>query len=137
MSQAGFTREQVAARENEIRQNAIENTRQALKEHFVLDRIATKENIECGPQDIDTELMMMSIQSGEPLRRIRARMVKSGMIDNMEAQLRERKAVDFILEHASFNDVDRKPLVEESSSAVGFALCGNMTSSLIDESADE
>jgi len=53
---AGFTREQIAARENEIRQNAIENTRKALKEHFVLDRIASKEEIECEPQDIDTEL---------------------------------------------------------------------------------
>lgn len=136
MSQAGFTREQVAARENEIRQNAIENTRQALKEHFVLDRIATKEEIECDPSDIDTELMMMSIQSGEPLRRVRARMVKNGMIDNMEAQLRERKAIDFILGHASFKDVDRKPLVEESSTAASFAICGNMTSSLIDDSAE-
>ena len=136
MSQAGFTREQVAARENEIRQNAIESTRQALKEHFVLDRIATSENIECDPSDIDTELMMMSIQSGEPLRRIRARMVKNGMIDNMEAQLRERKAIDFILEHAKFNDVDRKPLVEDSSTAASFAICGNMTSSLIDDGAE-
>lgn len=137
MSQAGFTREQVAARENEIRQNAIESTRQALKEHFVLDRIATNENIECEPSDIDTELMMMSIQSGEPLRRIRARMVKSGMIDNMEAQLRERKAVDFILEHAEFSDVDRKPLVEETATAASFAICGNMVSSLIDDTAED
>ena len=137
MSQAGFTREQVAARENEIRQNAIESTRQALKEHFVLDRIATNENIECEPSDIDTELMMMSIQSGEPLRRIRARMVKSGMIDNMEAQLRERKAVDFMLEHAEFSDVDRKPLVEETATAASFAICGNMVSSLIDDTAED
>lgn len=136
MSQAGFTREQIAARENEIRQNAIENTRQALKEHFVLDRIATQENIECDPADIDTELMMMSYQSGEPLRRIRARMVKSGMIDNMEAQLRERKAVDFMLSKASFTDVDREPLAENTTTAASFAVCGNMTSSLVDDTVD-
>jgi trigger factor len=137
MSQAGFTREQIAARENEIRQNAIENTRKALKEHFVLDRIADEENIECEPADIDQELLMMSFQSGEPLRRIRARMVKSGMIDNMEAQLRERKAVDFILEHATFNDTKRKPSAENTVTAVPFAICGNMTSSLIDDSAED
>ncbi|MEQ9412085.1 MAG: trigger factor [Fuerstiella sp.] len=137
MSQAGFTREQISARENEIRQNAIENTRVALKEHFVLDRIATREGIECEPSDIDAELLMMSLQSGEPLRRIRARMVKSGMLDNMEAQLRERKAVDFILEHASFNDVERKPLAENLTTAASFAICGNMTSSLIDDTTEE
>ena len=137
MSQAGFTREHIAARENEIRQNAIENTRKALKEHFVLDRIATEENIECEPADIDQELLMMSFQSGEPLRRVRARMVKSGMIDNMEAQLRERKAVDFILEHASFNDTERKPSAENTVTAASFAICGNMTSSLIDDAVTE
>ncbi len=137
MSQAGFTREQISARENEIRQNAIENTRKALKEHFVLDRIATKENIECEAKDIDTELMMMSFQSGEPLRRVRARMVKSGMIENMEAQLRERKAVDYILEQASFNEIDRKPAAENTVTAASFAICGNMSSSLIDDSANE
>ena len=137
MSQAGFTREQIAARENEIRQNAIENTRNALKEHFVLDRIATKEKIECEQGDVDQELMIMSLQSGEPLRRLRARMVKSGMMDNLEAQLRERKAVDFMLEHASFNSVDRKPSVENTVTAVQFAVCGNMTSSLIDDAADD
>lgn len=134
MSQAGFTREHIAARENEIRQNAIENTRKALKEHFVLDRIATQENIECEPADIDQELLMMSFQSGEPLRRLRARMVKSGMIDNMEAQLRERKAVDYILEHATFNDTKREKAVENTVAAAAFAICGNMVSSLIDDS---
>lgn len=137
MSQAGFTREHIAARENEIRQNAIETTRKALKEHFVLDRVASNEKIECEPGDIDQELMMMSFQSGEPLRRLRARMVKSGMIDNMEAQLRERKAVDFILENATFNDVDREPTVENMVTAASFAICGNMTSSLIDDSPAE
>ena len=133
MTQAGFTREQIAARENEIRANAIESTRQALKEHFVLDRIATKEDIECEQQDIDQELLMMSFQTGESLRKIRARMAKSGMIDNMEAQLRERKAVDFILDKASYNDVDRDPIAENTVTAVPFAICGNMTSSLIDD----
>ncbi|MCR9197234.1 MAG: trigger factor [Planctomycetaceae bacterium] len=137
MAQAGFTREQIAARENEIRQNAIENTRQALKEHFVLDRIATNENIECEQEDIDRELLLMSFQSGEPLRRIRARMVKSGMIENMEAQLRERKAVDFILEKASFNDVEREPAAENTVTAAAFAICGNMTSSLVDDTPTE
>lgn len=137
MSQAGYTREQVVARENEIRQNAIENTRKALKEHFVLDRVATEENIECTQEDVEQELIMMASQNGESLRRLRARLVKSGMIDNLEAQLRERKAVDFILEHASFTDVEREPLSQNTVSAVPFAVCGNMVSSLIDDTAEE
>lgn len=137
MSQAGFTREAILARENEIRRNAIDNTRQALKEHFVLDRIATDEKIECEPGDVDRELMMMSFQSGEPVRRIRARMSKSGMIENLEAQLRERKAVDFILSKATFEDVEREPMVRNDAAGIRFAICGNMSASLIDDTADD
>ncbi|MEZ6061285.1 MAG: trigger factor [Planctomycetaceae bacterium] len=137
MAQAGFTREQIAARENQIRQNAIDNTRQALKEHFVLDRIATKEEIECEQEDIDRELAMMAFQSGDTVRRIRAKMVKSGMIENLEAQLRERKAVDFILQHTSFKDVKREPYLENDVASVAFAICGNMTATLVDDRASE
>ena len=137
MSQAGFTRDQIMARENQIRQDALQTTRQALKEHFVLDKIATKEGIECEQSDIDRELLMMSFQNGEPVRRIRARMAKSGMIENLEAQLRERKAVDFILEKASFVDVPRKPMVKNDQASVRFAICGNMGSSLIDDTSPD
>ena len=137
MSQAGFTREHILARENEIRRNAIDTTRQALKEHFVLDRIATDEAIECDPSDIDRELMMMSFQSGEPVRRIRARLSKSGMIENLEAQLRERKAVDFILSKATFEDVEREPVVRNNAAGIRFAICGNMNASLIDDTAGD
>lgn len=135
MQQAGFTREQVLSRENEIRRNAIDSTRQALKEHFVLDRVATEQKIECEPSDIEHELLMMSFQSGEPVRRIRARMAKSGMIENLEAQLRERKAVDFILSKAKFQDVPRDPVARSDSAGVRLAICGNMNASLVDDSA--
>ncbi len=133
MAQAGFTREQIAARENEVRQNAIESTRQALKEHFVLDRIATQEDIECGAQDVEQEILMMALQTGDSPRKVRARLVKNGMIDNLEAQLRERKAVDFILDNAKFEDVEREPIAENQVTAATFAICGNMTSSLVDD----
>ncbi len=134
MSQAGFTRDQILSRENEIRRSAIDNTRQALKEHFVLDRLATEQKIECDPADIDRELLLMSFQSGEPVRKIRARLTKSGMIENMEAQLRERKAVDFILSKAKFEDVKREPMARNDSVGIRFAICGNMNASLVDDS---
>ena len=135
MSQAGFTREQIMARENKIRQDALATTTQALKEHFVLDKIATVEGIECEDADIEREMLTMSFQSGEPVRRIRARLAKSGMIENLQAQLRERKAVDFILERATFVDVPREPRQKQDQASARFAICGNMNSSLIDDSA--
>jgi trigger factor len=98
MQQAGYTTQQVRSRENEMRQKAVSETRQALKEHFVLDKIADAEEIEVSPSDVESEIFMMAMQSGENPRRVRARLQKSGMIDNLEAQIRERKAVDVVLE---------------------------------------
>jgi len=46
MQQAGFTDSQIEARKNQLLQSRISMTRQALKEHFVLDKIATAESIE-------------------------------------------------------------------------------------------
>lgn len=116
MQQAGFTREDIQSRENELRQNAVTSTRQALKEHFVLDKIATEEEIEVSPTEIDIEIQMMAMQSGENPRRVRSRMVKNGMIENLEAQIRERKAIDAILAKAEFVEVTKK--IEKSENNI-------------------
>jgi trigger factor len=124
MQQAGFTKPQIQARENEMRQQAVSTTRQALKEHFVLDKIAEKEEIKVLPMDIDSEIMMMAMQSGESPRRVRARLQKSGMIENLEAQIRERKAVDVILQQADFTDVPMDAPEESTVEALPLAVCG-------------
>lgn len=124
MQQAGFTNQEIQARENQLRQRAVSTTRQALKEHFVLDKIATEENIEVDPSDIDKELALMAMQRGESPRRIRARLAKSGMIDNLEAQIRERKAVDVILAKAQFDDYTPETQDESRVAAVRQSVCG-------------
>ena len=124
MQQAGFTTQQIQARENQMRSQAVSTTRQALKEHFVLDKIATKEDIDVLPSDIEMEVMMMSFQSGESPRRVRARLQKSGMIENLEAQIRERKAVDVVLQQAKFNDVPMEESHADEVEAVSQSICG-------------
>lgn len=130
MQQAGYTPTEIRARENELRQQSISTTTQAMKEHFVLDRIASNEGLDVTEADIESEIMMMAFQSGETPRRLRARLVKSGVIENLEAQIRERKAVDFALEKAAYEEV---PLEEELISdlnveAIDDAVCNIMFS---------
>jgi trigger factor len=126
MQQAGFTTQQILARENELRQQSVSSTRQALKEHFVLDRIATQEKIEVTPIDIESEINMMAVQRGESPRRVRARLQKSGVIENLEAQIRERKAVDFILKSAQFEDVPapKSTTASDDVQALSLSVCG-------------
>jgi len=137
MQQAGFTTQQILARENVLRQQSVTSTRQALKEHFVLDRIATQEKIEVSPIEIDSEINMMAVQRGESPRRVRARLQKSGVIENLEAQIRERKAVDFILKSAQFEDYPAPASHEDDDiAAVSYSLCGMSAVQVEPEVAD-
>jgi trigger factor len=138
MQQAGFTIAEIRARENQLRQNAITTTRQALKEHFVLDKIATKENIEVSQQDLDQEIALMALGQGESPRRLKARLQKSGLIENLEAQLRERKAIDFILSKAEFVDAPTPPQEPiDRVEAIPQSVCGHTVATTTAEEETE
>ena len=125
MQQAGYTEQEIRVRENELRQHQVSMTRRAMKEHFILDKIATQENIDVSEYDIEAELHYMAMSRGENVRRLRARMEKSGVIENLEAQIRERKAVDVILSKAVFEDVPMENSSTLTVEAVELEICHN------------
>lgn len=125
MQQAGYTPQQIKVKENELRQRQVSMTRHAMKEHFILDKIATVEGIEVNQHDIDTELFYMAMARGENVRRLRARLEKTGVIENLEAQIRERKAVDVILSKAVFEEVTMDNTSTTNVEAVELEICHN------------
>jgi trigger factor len=137
MQQAGFTTQEIRARENELRQQSVTSTRLAMKQHFVLDKIATDEDIQVMPTDISTEIALMAMQRGESPRRLRARLKKSGVMENLEAQIRERKAVDFILEHAQFTDVEMNRPVDNRVEALNQSICSTIADTDASTAAQE
>jgi trigger factor len=137
MRQAGFPPREIRARENQLRQNAISMTRKNLKEHFVLDRVAEEEKIEVDSSDLDYEINMMAVQSGENPRRVRARLQKSGVIENLEAQIRERKAVDVILEHAQFTDKPLPLTWQTEVEAVDRSICNPISDTTVEETEED
>jgi len=109
LRRSGFSDPQIRAYENELRQNSLRVTAKALKEHFILERLAEEEHIEETEQDYDDEIELIAEQSGETPRRVRARLEKSGRMDVLRNQIIERKAIDLILQHATFRDVPWQP----------------------------
>jgi len=109
LRRSGFSEDQIRASENELRQNSMESTKKALKEHFVLERIAEDQSIEDEPEDYDSEIALIAAQTGESPRRVRAQIDKGGMMDALRNQIIERKTIDLILEHADFKDVPYTP----------------------------
>ncbi|HVA50363.1 MAG TPA: trigger factor [Pirellulales bacterium] len=102
---SGFSDNEIRLHENELRQNSRVNTARALKEHFILERIAEEEKIEEQPEDYDMEIARIAQQSGESPRRVRAQLEKRNLMDTLRNQIIERKAIDLILEHAIIKEV--------------------------------
>lgn len=105
LKRSGFGEDEIRAHEMYLRQNSRAATARALKEHFILERIAEEENIEADSDDYDAEMALIAQQSGESQRRVRAKLEKQGMMDSLRNQVIERKAIDLILSQARFTDV--------------------------------
>lgn len=109
LQSAGFGEEQIRAYENELRQNSMAATARALKEHFILERIAEEEKIEALPEDYDREIELIAAQQGDSPRRVRARFEKRGLMDSLHNQIIERKALALIRQHAKIKETPYEP----------------------------
>jgi trigger factor len=105
LQRSGFGDEEIRAHENVLRQNSRASTARALKEHFILERIAEDQEIDAVESDYDDEIAIIARQSNESPRRVRAKLEKRGSMDVLRNQIIERKVVDLILAHAVFKEV--------------------------------
>jgi len=109
LQRSGFSDDEIQAHENALRQNSAVVTARALKEHFILERIAEDEEIDVNEEDFDAEIRLLAAQSNESPRRVRARLEKAGSMDVLRNQIIERKVIELILANAVFKEVAHKP----------------------------
>ena len=105
LQRSGYTDEEIQPQINYLRQNSRVATAQALKEHFILEKIAENENIDASELDYDTEIRLIAAQQGETPRKIRAQLEKHGQMDILRNQIIERKVLDMIFAKATFTEV--------------------------------
>ncbi len=105
LQRSGFNDDEIQSHENALRQNSMTTTARALKEHFILERIAEDENIDATEDDYEAEIRLIASQSDESPRRVRARLEKSGSMDVLRNQIIERKVIELILAQAKFTEV--------------------------------
>jgi trigger factor len=106
MRNAGMSEEQIKGRRRLLEQDVLRNTANALKEHFVLQKVAELEKIEIEDEDIDEEIERIADRAGESFRKVKARMEKEDMIETIAADVLERKALDLILADAVYDDYE-------------------------------
>ena len=129
---SGFDEKSIQAYENNLRQNAMQSTATALKEHFILERIAEEEGIESNEADIDAEIKLIAASQDESPRRIRAQLEKRGAMDVLQNQVVERKVIREIQSNAEFKEVKFEGSKDDVE-AVNLAIAGDRDDSQIPE----
>jgi trigger factor len=109
LRRSGFSETEIRARENQLRQNSKAATATALKEHFILERIAEEEKVDVEEGDFEKEIFLIAMQSGESPRRVRAQLEKRGLMDVLRNQIVERKVLERVQSEARFTDEKYQP----------------------------
>jgi trigger factor len=125
LRRSGFDDDSIRRHVNELRQTVLASTARALKEHFILERIAEEQGVADGPADYDAEIRAIAAQSGESPRRVRASLERRGLMDVLRNQIIERKTVDLITSEAKFKDVPFE-FPKPDTEAVDHAVCGSV-----------
>jgi trigger factor len=105
MQASGMSDEEIRGRQRVLEQDVLRSTSQALKEHFVLQKIAEVEEIDVDEDEINAEIERIADQNNESPRRLRARLEKEDMIESLAIEIVERKVLDLILQSAEYEDV--------------------------------
>jgi trigger factor len=113
MRSAGMTEEQIQSRERLLVQDALRSTAAALKETFVLQKIAEVEDVKIEDADLDAEIDAIAERTDETPRKVRARLERDDLMESLASELLERKALDLVLQAAEYEDYKFNPLADE------------------------
>jgi trigger factor len=114
MQSAGLPENEITGKLRMMQQDIIRSTAAALKEHFVLQKIAEDEKLEVSDDDLDEEIERMAARTDESPRKVRARLEREDMFEALAAELLESKALDLILDNAEYEDTPLSPTEEEA-----------------------
>ncbi len=120
LRRSGFDEDMIRRFVNASKQNAQASTEAALREHFILEKIAEEEKVEADEADYDAEISLIAQQSDMPERRVRARLEKQGQMDALRNQIIERKVIEMIVAAAKVTEepVEKKSGDEDSEFAL-------------------
>lgn len=127
LQRSGFSQEQMNSYLNASRLNARNTTIQALREHFVLEKIAEDLELEPEAEDYDKEIELIAEQSDSSPRKVRARLEKTGQMDAIRNQIIERLVIEKITGEGKLSDkTDENFLKSNDKTAnINFAIAGD------------
>ena len=82
---------------------------------MLLERVAEAENIEVSDEEVEAEISAMAEGSGQSVEQVRAALTKQGGERSIADRLRNRKALDFLVQNASVRDEEWREETEEAT----------------------
>lgn len=102
----GLPEEQVESKIEELRAHVKEEATRDLKLFFILQKIATEQNVDVSEPELNGRISMLAAQSGRRPEKLKQEMSADGSLLSMYVQMREQKALDKILETAKIEEVE-------------------------------
>ena len=84
---------------------------------MLLERVAEAENIEVSDEEVEAEIQAMAEGSRQSVEQVRAALTKQGGERSIADRLRNRKALDFLVQNASVRDEEWREEAEEPQGA--------------------
>ena len=92
LAQQGMSSEQMRQLDfHRLRDAQRDQAINEVKASMILDRLAGMENISVSDEELDRELLMLSLQSREPLDTLRERLGRDGGLDRIREQIRRER----------------------------------------------
>lgn len=103
--ESGMTREELEAQQGEIIASAGEQARTNLKTNFILQEIARAEGISVSDQELVNHLALIAQSRKQPPKKFIKELQRSGRIPGIRNSMLVGKAIDFVLEHATVEEI--------------------------------
>jgi trigger factor len=100
-AQAGMSDDEITTQQEALLATAAEQARTNIKTNFILQEIATKENIVVSDQELLQHIMALAQQRKEDPAKLVKQLRENNQIPGLRNSLLINKALDFLLEHAS------------------------------------
>jgi trigger factor len=110
---SGMTQEEIEAQQGEIIATAGDQARTNLKTNFILQEIARTEGIAVSDQELVNHLAMIAQQRKENPKKFIKDLQRGGRIPGIRNSMLVGKAIDFVLEHATVEEVQDEPTSNE------------------------
>ena len=108
--------------DSDLRDKLRASSLDEVRGQLLLDAIATAENIEVAPEELDERVARVARAQGQAPGRLKQEMERDGRLDSLQFQVRQEKTLDKLVEHAEVTEREPpppEPAATEAPAATG------------------